>query len=68
MNKVFRPITYKEFFKLPVGQKILVSCGGRLCESEIIRGAFYNYDADEPDYEIETNNGFCDWESVYVYE
>ena len=59
-------ITHDEFCNLKPGDIVWVRCGRRMYESEVLRAPFYNEDADEPDWEVETNNGFCDEYSLYI--
>ena len=61
-----RKITHKEFQNLKEGDIVFVKCGDDIFESEVTQAPFYNYDADEPDWELETTNGFCDEYSLYV--
>lgn len=63
-----RSITHKEFSKLKTGDVIFVKIGSRLYKSEVLSAPFYNFDADEPDWEVETTNGYCDEYSLYVYK
>lgn len=62
-----RRISYKEFHELKCGDIVFVKCGTHTFKSKVIREAFYNYDANEPDWEVETTNGYCDMYSLYVY-
>lgn len=61
-----RPISEEEFRSLKEGDEILVKCGGKIYPSKILGAPFYNVDADEPDWEVETSSGFADAESLYV--
>lgn len=61
-----RDITFDEFQNLKVGDIVFVKCGEDILESEVIQTPFYNYDADETGWEVETTNGFCDHYSLYV--
>lgn len=60
-----RMLTLTEFHALKEGDKAFVRIHDTLVESEIINKPFYNSDADEPDWEVETSNGFCDMYSLY---
>lgn len=60
-------ITHEEFMNLEVGDVVFVDCCGHAYKSKIIRSTFYNYDSDEPDFEVETTNGFCDEQGLFVY-
>ncbi len=59
-------ITYEEFHNLKPGDIVFVKCGGRAYKSKVLGKPFYNADADDPDWEVETNNGFCDVYSLYI--
>lgn len=61
-----REITNEEFHNLKVGDIVFVKCCGEVFESKVVGKPFYNSDADEPDWEVETNNGFCDMYSLFV--
>jgi hypothetical protein len=61
-----RDITFDEFQNLKVGDIVFVKCGDDILESKVIQKPFYNYDADEPGWELETTNCFCDFYSLYV--
>ena len=63
--KNLKRISHEEFQNLQIGDTIFVKCGDKIYESKIITPPFYNIDADEPDWEIETTNGFCDEYSLY---
>lgn len=63
-----RAITHEEFCNLKVGDTVFVKCGGHTFQSKITQAPCYNSDADEPDWEVETTNGFCDECSLYVRE
>lgn len=60
-----RLLTLTEFHALKKGDKVFVRIHDTLVESEIMNKPFYNSDADEPDWEVETSNGFCDIYSLY---
>ena len=38
----------------------------QIWEDGTLSDAVYNADCDEPDWEVETVNGFYNWDSVYV--
>lgn len=65
-NVKLREITHKEFCSLQVGETVYVKIGEQTYLSKITRAPFYNSDSDEPDWEVETENGFCDENSLYV--
>jgi len=54
------------FFDLKVGDTVWVRCGERFYRSKVTQAPFWNADADEPDWEVVTTNGFCDRDSIYV--
>lgn len=58
-------LTLTEFFSLKGKDKIFVRIHDTLVESKVLNKPFYNSDADEPDWEVETSNGFCDIHSLY---
>lgn len=60
-----RMLTLTEFHNLKKGDKVFVRIHDTLVESEIMNKPFYNSDADKPDWEVETSNGFCDIYSLY---
>ena len=64
MNNKLKKIT--NFFDLSVGDTVWVKCGGRFYRSKVTQAPFWNSDADEPDWEVATTNGFCDRDSIYV--
>ena len=55
-----------DFFNLKSGDYIYIKVGKQYFKSEVISQPFYNSDADEKGWEIETNNGFCDSCSAYI--
>lgn len=61
-------VTLEEFKALKQNDKIFLKIGDKYLSSTVVRPAFYNADADEPDLEIETTNGFADQYSVYLPE
>ena len=61
-----RKITHREFQELKIGDVVFLKCGDDIYKSEITRKPFYNSDADEPDWEVETTNGFADEFSLYI--
>ena len=60
-----RMLTLTEFHALKKGDKAFVRIHDTFVESEVINKPFYNSDADEPNWEVETSNGFCDMYSLY---
>lgn len=63
-----RKITHKEFCDLKAGNIVYVKCGEHTFQSKVVSKPFYNADADDPDWEVETTNGFCDEYSLYIKE
>lgn len=63
---LYRQITFDEFMNLRPGDTVYILVGAIRYKSKVVRGAFYNADADEPDFEIETTNGFADVDSVCI--
>lgn len=68
MSINIREITHKEFVNLQTGDTVFVKCGRHTYQSTIVRPPFWHSDADEPDWEVETRNGFFDEYSLYVVE
>lgn len=71
MNKLIdrhdiKRIDWKDFLNLKEGNVVYVMIGSHVYDSIVIGNPFYNVDADEPDWEVATNNGFCDAYSLYV--
>ena len=60
-----RPLSFEEFKSLKRGDTVFVGCDGSFYLSRVCDAPFYNCDADEPGWEVDTNNGFCDQYSVY---
>ena len=58
-------LTLTEFTNLKKGDKIFIRSYNNLIKSTVLNKPFWNSDADEPDYEVETSNGFCDIYSLY---
>ena len=59
-----RQLTRDEFQNLKKGDSVYVSCEGDLFKSCVISPPFFNADADEPGWEVETTNGYCDQYSL----
>lgn len=64
-HRQYRKLRTWEFLDLCVGESIMICVCGRLYPATVVRAAFWNSDADEPDWELETTNGFVDADSVY---
>lgn len=62
-----KKITHEQFMNLKTGDEVFVKCYGHTFKSMVITPTFYNYDSDEPEWEVETTNGYCDEYSLYVY-
>jgi hypothetical protein len=67
----FRQMEYAEIKELEVGDKIGICVymdlpnKAEFVDATVIQPLFWNSDADEPDWEIETTIGFVDIHSVY---
>lgn len=61
-----RHINHKEFRNLKHNDIVYVMIGNRYYQSRVVGSPFYNADADEPDWEVQTTNGFCDEYSLYI--
>ena len=64
MNK-HRRMDFSEIKQLKVGDEIAIRIGRSFFDTTVVRPLFWNSDADEPDWELETNNGFIDVYSIY---
>jgi len=70
----FREIEPAEAKQLEVGEEVCIGLkteeNGKmsleLIPAVVTRAAYYNADCDEPDWEIETNNGVTDLYSLYT--
>lgn len=65
-STAFRQLSYKEVSQLKKGDKIAIGIGDRFVSATVVRPMFWNSDADEPDWEVETDNGFVDVYSIYT--
>ena len=67
----FRQMSFHEIKELEVGDEIAICIKWdppRVAEfipAKVVRPMFWNSDADEPGWEVETNNGFVDVYSIY---
>lgn len=67
----FRRMEFSEIKHLEVGDKIAICVymdipnKAEFVNATVTRPMFWNNDADEPDWEVETNNGFADVYSIY---
>lgn len=66
MKQGYRMVTLSEFREIKTGDKIVCRIGNRYITQTATSDAFYNYNADDPDWEVETENGFFCWDSVYI--
>lgn len=57
MTQKYRWMTEEEFRNIKAGDSVICEIDGRMSRETVITGAFFNYDADEPGWEIETLNG-----------
>lgn len=68
-DAAIRQIEPSEAMELKTGDVIAIGirsgCKIELIPAKITREAFYNSDSDEPDFEIETTNGYSDLYSLY---
>ena len=67
----FYQMDFNEIKELEVGDEIAICIYMDLpnkvefINATVVRPLFWNSDADEPDWEVETNNGFVDTYSIY---
>ena len=61
-----RMITEEEFHNLKVGDIVYIKANGYTCQGKVLNKPIWNSDADEPDWEVETTNGWSDMYSLYV--
>lgn len=67
----FRRMEYSEIKELEVGDKIYIGILDfynnkiNFTKATVIRPMFWNSDSDEPDWEVETDNGFVDIYTIY---
>ena len=59
-------ISFNDFFALDKGDTVFIKVCDELLESKVLGKPFWNSDADDPDWEIETSNGFSDMYSLLV--
>ena len=64
MNK-HRRMDFSEIKKLKVGDEIAIRIGRSFFDTTVVRPLFWNSDADESDWEVETDDGFVDAYSIY---
>ena len=63
---LFDNIRLEDFQKIKSGDMIYCAIGNEIYPQKTLSDAVYNADCDEPDWEVETVNGFYNWDSVYV--
>jgi hypothetical protein len=56
---------FSEIKELKVGNEIAIRIGRSFFDTTVVRPLFWNSDADEPDWELETDDGFVDVYSIY---
>lgn len=61
-----RMITEEEFHNLKVGDIVYIKASGYTFQGKVLNKPIWNSDADEPDWEVETTNGWIDMYSLYV--
>jgi hypothetical protein len=61
-----RIITEEEFHNLKQGDVVYLKICGHTFQTTVVNKPFWNSDADEPDWEVETTDGFSDMYSLYV--
>jgi len=59
-----RSISQEEFFALKPGDRLFVNVGGMVFPVVVTEAPFFNYDSDDPDWEVVTNEGFFDLYSL----
>lgn len=66
----FRQMEFTEIKELEVGDKIYIGIADipnkmEFMSATVVQPLFWNSDANEPDWEIETTNGYVDIYSIY---
>lgn len=66
----FRRMEFNKIKELKVGDNVFVFIADILpkkgfYKAKVVQPLFWNSDADEPDWEVETTNGFVDIYSIY---
>lgn len=61
-------ISLEDFKNLKPYDEIIVKINNEFVKTTCLDSSFYNCDADEPDWEVETPIGFICWDSAYVPE
>lgn len=62
----FQNMDFTEVSHLQKGDTIAIKIGSDFLSATVVRPMFWNSDADEPDWEVETDNGFVDVYSIYA--
>lgn len=67
---VFKQMEFNEIKELEAGDKIRIGImdipnKAEFVSATVVTPLFWNSDADEPDWEVETTNGFVDIYSIY---
>ena len=65
-SKRLRNITLEEFKNLKKGNIVFVKCYNQYVKATVEDNSFYNTDADEPGWEVETSYGSISIDSVYI--
>lgn len=67
MGRIYQEATIDNFKKLKKGDEFICFCERALYKEIAAGAAFYNFDADMPGWEIETESGFY-WclDSIYI--
>ena len=66
----FRLMEFTEIKELEVGDKVYIGIADipnkiEFVSATVVQPLFWNSDADEPDWEVETTNGYVDIYSIY---
>ena len=66
----FRQMEFTEIKELEVGDKVYIGIADipnkiEFVSAIVVQPLFWNSDADEPDWEVETDNGYVDIYSIY---
>lgn len=64
--KEYRDITHEEFLALKDGDTVYLQVGKAIYESTVVGEPYYNPDADDPNWEVETTKCTCDQYSLLV--
>ena len=66
----FRRMEFSEIKQLAIGDEVCIGIldipnKANFIKATVVQPLFWNSDADEPDWEVETTNGFVDVYSIY---